>query len=288
MNATVTNSETAARPSHIRQHKFVGAAAALAVAAGLAVAPHAVANQASDDSVQPITLTGTLRDFRESHPDMQYPTKSFGVKTGLVRSMLDADGKPWLNPSGDPRRGMISGEQSFRQWFRDVPGVNVSEPHAIELQEHPNKPGVFFFAREQQLSGDLKYFFPMDGRGFNDVQTTSVGSHNYYFTYELRTEFTYDDPEQRDHALTFTFVGDDDVWVYINGKLAVDLGGVHSQAAGSVNLDQQAETLGLEPGGKYELVLFFAERHTTQSNFRIETTLTLKEVPPTTISPLYD
>ncbi|MEM7576517.1 MAG: fibro-slime domain-containing protein [Planctomycetota bacterium] len=278
-----------ARPSSCRCHHFVGAAAALAVAAGLTTAPQAAAGSSSEEAdVQPITLTGTLRDFRQSHPDMQNPDKSFGVKTGLVKDMLDADGKPWLNPSGDPGRGMITGEDSFRQWFRDVPGVNVAEPHAIELEEHPNKPGVFYFARERQLSGDLKYFFPMDGRGFNDLQSTGVGTHNYYFTYELRTEFTYDDPSQRDQDLTFSFVGDDDVWVYINGKLAVDLGGVHSQASGSVNLDEHANELGLEPGGKYELVLFFAERHTTQSNFRIETTLTLKEVPPTTISPLYD
>ncbi|MEM1097499.1 MAG: fibro-slime domain-containing protein [Planctomycetota bacterium] len=276
-------------PASVRQHRFVGAAAALAVAAGLTAAPNAAADSSvSGEESQPITLTGTLRDFRMSHPDMQNPNKSFGVKTGLVKDVLDADGKPWLNPSSDPARGMISSEDSFEQWFRDVPGVNVAEPHAIDLEEHPNKPGVFYFAREKQSSGDDKYFFPMDGRGFNDLQSTNVGTHNYYFTYELRTEFTYDNPEYRDNDLTFSFVGDDDVWVYINGKLAVDLGGVHGQAGGSVNLDDQAEALGLQPGGTYELVLFFAERHTTQSNFRIETTLTLKEVPPTTISPLYD
>ncbi|MEM8781258.1 MAG: fibro-slime domain-containing protein [Planctomycetota bacterium] len=281
---------TPTNPTPVRCHQFVGAAAAVAVAAGLAAAPPAAASGTTEIEVdvQPITLTGTLRDFRESHPDMQNPNKSFGVKTGLVRDVLDADGKPWLNPSSNPARGMITGEESFNQWFRDVPGVNVAVAHAIELEEHPDKPGVFYFAREKQQSGDAKYFFPMDGQGFNDLQTTGVGTHNYYFTYELKTEFTYDDPQQRDHDLTFAFVGDDDVWVYINGKLAVDLGGVHGQAGGSVNLDEEAQRLGLEPGGEYELVLFFAERHVTQSNFRIETTLTLQEVAPTTISPLYD
>ncbi|MEM7680906.1 MAG: fibro-slime domain-containing protein [Planctomycetota bacterium] len=247
--------------------------------AGLAVA---------QDSAQSVSLTGKIRDFQISHPDMQNPNKSFGVKTGLVTPNLCEEGLPVLDTSSDPSRGMITSQDSFDQWFRDVPGVNVSFPHTITLAPHPTKPGVYWFAREKGMPGNMEYFFPADDKGYQDHQETSVGEHNYYFTYELRTSFHYSDPTSRDQALEFAFTGDDDVWVYINGKLAVDLGGVHSQAQGSVNLDEQAEALGLEPGGNYELVLFFAERNTTQSNFRVETTLELEEVLPDTISPLYD
>lgn len=67
------------------------------------------------------------------------------------------------------------------------------------------------------------------------------------------------------------FVGDDDVWVFINNQLVIDLGGRHVQLSGSVALD----TLELIPGTTYNLDVFNAERHTTQSNFRIDTTLTL-------------
>ena len=70
---------------------------------------------------------------------------------------------------------------------------------------------------------------------------------------------------------TFTFVGDDDVWVFINNQLVIDLGGRHSQLTGSVSLD----SLGLTVGSSYPLDVFNAERHTTQSNFRIDTTLAL-------------
>ena len=120
-----------------------------------------------------------------------------------------------------------------------------------------------------------------------DEITTSVGTHNYYFTYELGTLFTYtaradrDDPSQ---DLMFRFVGDDDVWVFINGQLVVDLGGIHSQISGSVNVDEQAAALGLVEGSMYELKVFFAERHITHSNYRIETTLELT----TETAPLYD
>jgi fibro-slime domain-containing protein len=63
------------------------------------------------------------------------------------------------------------------------------------------------------------------------------------------------------------------VWVFINGQLAIDLGGRHAQETGSVSLDAQSARLGIAVGGVYDLAVFHAERHTVQSNFRIDTTL---------------
>ena len=65
------------------------------------------------------------------------------------------------------------------------------------------------------------------------------------------------------------------MFVYINGQLVVDLGGVHRSQSAGVNVDEEASRLGLLPGGNYELKLFFAERHTSESNFKIETSIEL-------------
>ncbi|MEX0653517.1 MAG: fibro-slime domain-containing protein [Phycisphaeraceae bacterium] len=239
-------------------------------------------------------LTGTLRDFKTSHPDFEtYPNTS---RLGIVEAQLGDDGKPVLNMSN--YQGAVHSPETFAQWYRPVEGVNIEIPHTITLDNGRDEPGgVYSFARERP-----DYFFPIDNAGWGPSQGPLVwaepGSHNYHFTYELATRFTYTDPDTRDESLTFEFTGDDDVWVYINGKLAVDLGGVHQQERGMIDLDTQTfrrydhrgqlvteKTIDLDltPGQSYELKLFFAERHTSESNFRIETTLKLNEIVP-----LYD
>jgi cysteine-rich repeat protein len=65
--------------------------------------------------------------------------------------------------------------------------------------------------------------------------------------------------------------------VFINGRLAVDIGGVHGAEADGVTLDAtEGASLGLTAGGIYEAVVFQAERHTTESSYR----LTLRNFRP--------
>jgi fibro-slime domain-containing protein len=114
-------------------------------------------------------------------------------------------------------------------------------------------------------------FFWLDGKGFGEEP--SGKGHNYSFTMELHHEFTYQGGE------FFKFYGDDDTWIFINGKLVLDLGGMQAEVGGTVNLDNLAPSLGLVKGKKYMFDFFYTERRTTQSNIVITTNILTPSKP---------
>ncbi|HEX7508084.1 MAG TPA: fibro-slime domain-containing protein [Polyangia bacterium] len=244
-------------------------------------------------------LFGVVRDFQMNtgtggHPDFQLPRTRTSAETGIVTDTLGDDGKPiYANP---PAGGTTSTKANFDQWYRSTDGINI--PYVVGLRFVANASagnGVVTFAatlgstpttnpggtgRNRDAGAPAvnqdagapavasSSYFPLDGLGFNDTAVASDGKqHNFAFTTEIHTTFLYNGGEK------FTFQGDDDVWVYINKKLAIDLGGIHQQLQATVDLDAQAATLGISKGNSYDLAVFNAERHTTQSNFRIDTTL---------------
>ena len=103
--------------------------------------------------------------------------------------------------------------------------------------------------------------------------------HNYHFTTELHATFDYVGGEI--FNFTFTFTGDDDLWLFINGRLAIDLGGLHPEVSATIDLDQIADQLQIVVGGTYPMDIFHAERRTSESNFRIQTTIECFEPVPT-------
>ncbi len=72
--------------------------------------------------------------------------------------------------------------------------------------------------------------------------------------------------------------------MFVNGEPVIDLGGVHAAHDQYVENDR----LGLSDGDVYELDFFFAERHRTQSNFRIQTNMPIVSSELPTVSVLYD
>jgi len=212
-------------------------------------------------------LTGVVRDFKgKNEPGGDPDFEAFsgqGATVGLVAAQLGADKKPVYASQCEtgatsatcPYGQQTTTKANYDEWYRDTDGVN--KPYVLYLQFASNG-GVSTF--------NSSNFFPLDGFGWGNSGTGGDGKqHDFGFTTEVHTSFAYAGGEH------FTFTGDDDLWVFINGKLAIDLGGLHSQLSSTIDLDAQAAKLGIVKGQTYPMDLFHAERHTTASDFRVDT-----------------
>jgi fibro-slime domain-containing protein len=134
-------------------------------------------------------------------------------------------------------------------------------------------------------------FFPVDGDNFTPASERQAAKippyydvmatwpkhvdengedilHNFSFTSEVKYWFKYE--SGKSYKLDFT--GDDDVWVFVNKKLATtcDLGGIHTPVDGSVTIDgTTASTYGISPGNVYQIAVFQAERQTEGSSYKL-------------------
>jgi len=261
---------------------------------------------------QTIDVPVTFYDFHSdrSNPEFEQPHgkgSNKGHWTGMVAGQLDGDNKPQLGPSPYRNQGIA---HWFREWnsynggkygkgknlrpgYTPSPGIrqtyNNEWGDGIRNEEYTGDevvdydtsfkniriPGNLTFTLSSASTGMYEYdnssFFPLDrttnppnfGVEWNSVDTTR-GSHNFAFTMEM--EF----PFQVKAGMVFNFRGDDDVWVFIDKNLVLDLGGIHEKLEGSFRVDTVS---GVSAGDDRTLRVFYAERHSSGSNLRIQTNI---------------
>jgi fibro-slime domain-containing protein len=226
----------------------------------------------------------TVRDFRGAdaayHPDFINGDIS-GLKTGLVATTLDASNKPvYVGVGGGSNAaGNIFSAASFASWYRSC---NPATPNLSCVSEH----NVTVFAEVDPVTNVLTYtnnaFFPLDLITNPSVHDAGGNGHNYFFTTELALNLVYSTANSN----VFSFTGDDDVWVFINGTLVLDVGGIHAAETRSFDLDDLAAGLGIANGQAYDFRMFHAERHWTQSTLNITSALgPVSQVPePATLA----
>lgn len=210
-----------------------------------------------------IQLNGIVRDFPSTHPD--FGVNLTGLRTGCIQKVIADGGSPIASDSVS--NCAIS---QLEDWYSDTHPTGFVKTYAITLDNgrKNNSGGIYRFEDNS--------FFPFDNESSGNTGNTGRNykkhhsffdegqDHNYQFTYEARFMFAYQAGQ------TLAINGSDDIWVFINNQLVIDLGGVHTPTGAKVALQDLAATLGLVDGEIYPLALFLAGRQTLNSPLSLE------------------
>lgn len=226
--------------------------------------------------------------------------KNPSAATGLLTSISD-NGKgspvfkyadPGFFTDSDITFTVKDGTRYLRQYLDKYKLVFDQNGDTYTLSEVQNESGT-------KVSGVGADFFPLDGiiKSYEEGKKSKKDSeysndttpHNYYFGMRYDVEFSIDDYVG---PLKYDFTGDDDLWVALDGKRVLDLGGIHDALSGSVDIWKELgitdkENLSEEQKNtKHRLTVLYMERGAAVSNCSMSFTLPNARIVNTTKEPL--
>ncbi len=195
-----------------------------------------------------------VKDGSRLHVDMATASESSGGGV-VIYEPEECDLGDVAGSISGSSLGDVDSAASFGEWWRDVLGVNMTTVEPLRLVR--NRFGIYFFLADN--------YRPIDGQ----LLGNEGDNHNYHFTVELDATFTYD----ASAAQWIEFRGTDDTYVFINGRLVLDLGGYGFNKLMYMDMDR----LGLTDGEPARFQLFHAQRQRGMAIFRMRTNLVLAD-----------
>ncbi len=204
----------------------------------------------------------TTREFEWTSCD--YTKKN--LEQGLVESQLGLGNLPV------PIKGRLTPNTgiNFTGWFEEIPDKSREIAGTLLLRYSADE-GTFTFEADD--------FYPLDDISFSADDPTSSDDHNHLFTMSFMVPFTV----VGSGTEMFTVRADDDTFVFLNGELVVDLGGVHGPMTGAFNIDSDGQVytsvngadwsrtgVSVEPDTIATVQVFHADRDSSESDFSIQ------------------
>lgn len=207
----------------------------------------------------PDTITIPITYWDQRQEDCNDPNRQFewslcrlyakGIIRNVVKNRLGSDGLPvpsYSNSSDawaayhDVFTANVIGHDpvlptdNFYRWFHEAYDANGNQ-----ISKRYDREVVFHRAGNNSYEYGSKGTFPLDDVNFSNSDETTKTGHNFHFTAHMRIpmKISADGTEQ------FWFSGDDDVWVFLNGQLVLDLGGLHMDTEGNFTINAQGNVV---------------------------------------------
>ena len=182
------------------------------------------------------------------------------TQTGMSKIDIFCNGPGWSN--GHTCEGLFADGESTTSAIQT--GLKLGNEACVfgwSCDDKDNAPeGWAFYANNSETAGS------QTSRWTSEVSGKQNGGRNLHFCTESHANFRFR------KGLKFSISGNDDIWVFVDNKLAIDIGGTHLAAPGYIDMDKFLPNA--EIGKYYDIDIYTCNRRSTSSDLKINANFT--------------